>query len=29
MECHMLFSGENKKNNNLSTAEFVHRVVKV
>ena len=30
MQCHILFSGKNKKNIiNLSSAEFVQRVVKV
>ena len=29
MKCQILFSGKNKKNINLSSAEFVQRVVKV
>ena len=29
MKCHNLFSGENKNNINLSSAEFAQRVVKV
>ena len=30
MKCHILFSGENKKNIiNLLSAEFAHKVVKV
>ena len=29
MECQILISGKNKKNMNLSSAEFAQRVVKV
>ena len=29
MKCQNMFSGKNKKNINLSSAEFSHRVVKV
>ena len=29
MKCQSQFSGKNKKNTNLSTAEFAHRVIKV